>query len=282
MNSITWAKVNSKASSKDKIISILSKQWPLTSKEIFERLKREYAQETTYQAAHKTIQELVNENILEKDGNKYGLSKIWIMSNQQFFAETAKLYQNNKQNQIKGFDGTIIVEFKSYSKCVVWLAETFASKQLVGNGDNILIALFRYGMWPLKFKFDDFLILMKLLGKATNGYPITKNKTPFGKWIMKQYERAGATGMAWDHELTLEKDTLIHGDSIVEVEFTPEFEKFIEETYSKISNLEDLLKFFITQKEPETIIKVAITRNPSLAGLMRKQVMQKYFKGVGK
>src|SRR3989344_7743488 len=100
MNSITWAKVNSKASSKDKIISILSKQWPLTSKEIFERLKREYAQETTYQAAHKTIQELVNENILEKDGNKYGLSKIWIMSNQQFFAETAKLYQNNKQNQI--------------------------------------------------------------------------------------------------------------------------------------------------------------------------------------
>lgn len=275
--SISLMKFNSKASSKQKIISILSEQWPLSSKEIFEKLKREYSHEISYQGVHKSVLELTEENIIQRDGSKYKLNTEWLLENRKFFEKTQQNYKENREKVDPNFEGTITFEFDNYSKCMVWLAELFSSRVLDTRGEKTLIGLLKYGWWPLNFKFEDFLLLMKMMGQRTNGYPIIKIKTPFGEWIMEQYKKAGAKGWAFDEKLELKNNIVIQGDFILEIEFEPEFEEYIMKTYSQLHTLEDLLKFYITKKEPKTKIKVKITKNPTLAALMEKQIMEKYF-----
>jgi len=54
-------------STQDLIIEILSNEWPLTTKQIHNRLKRNHAKNISYQAAHKTIKQMLEEKILLKE-----------------------------------------------------------------------------------------------------------------------------------------------------------------------------------------------------------------------
>ena len=118
INQLSLLKLNSNASSKEKITHILSEYWPLTSKQKFEKLKRNYSQEISYQAVHKMINELTEENILEKNNTQYSLSKKWITSNKQYFENIDKLYSKQTTNtQITAnFEGTTFWNFDDYSQ----------------------------------------------------------------------------------------------------------------------------------------------------------------------
>src|SRR3989338_6138126 len=65
-------------STKDAIISILSEEWPLTAKQIYNKLRRQQATGISYQAVHKTLAQILDSKILEKTGKEYALSKDWI------------------------------------------------------------------------------------------------------------------------------------------------------------------------------------------------------------
>ena len=55
---------------KDCIISILSAEWPLSAKKIYNRIKSGGA-EVSYQAVHKALKELSGKGILEKEDKGY-------------------------------------------------------------------------------------------------------------------------------------------------------------------------------------------------------------------
>ena len=85
MNTSLLLKFNTNANSKEKIIQLLSENWPLTGKEVYNRLMHEYSHEITYQGVHKALAELSEENIVEKNGSKYLLNHDWIDTNKKFF-----------------------------------------------------------------------------------------------------------------------------------------------------------------------------------------------------
>ncbi len=60
-----------KNSVKDDIFSILSEEPHLSAKEIHTRVKRKQGKDVTYQAVHKTIKQLLNQNILIKNEKDY-------------------------------------------------------------------------------------------------------------------------------------------------------------------------------------------------------------------
>jgi hypothetical protein len=86
-----------KGSTKDTIIAILSREWPLSAREIHNRLKRERAVEVTYQAAHKKLQEMLKEKALERDSGKYRLNSAWIGSIKKFADNIESAYENNNK-----------------------------------------------------------------------------------------------------------------------------------------------------------------------------------------
>lgn len=67
-----------KATTKSKILLIVSKHPDLTGKEILVALKRNSGKKLTYQAIHKALQELAKNQILLKKNKKYSLNKAWL------------------------------------------------------------------------------------------------------------------------------------------------------------------------------------------------------------
>ncbi len=65
-------------STKDLVISVLSKEWPLTSKEIHNRVIKAFASPVSYQAVHKVISQLVDQKILVKADYKYLVNPQWL------------------------------------------------------------------------------------------------------------------------------------------------------------------------------------------------------------
>ena len=89
-------------STKSLIIGILSKNWPLSLKEIHSSIKRLEPKKLTYQAVFKAVNELVEEKVIIKNGKEYLINKEWINEIKTFGNFLEKSYQeNDKENKPK-------------------------------------------------------------------------------------------------------------------------------------------------------------------------------------
>src|SRR3989338_2017337 len=175
---------NKQNTTKDAIISILSQEWPLSTKEIYSRTQRELSLNVSYQAIHKTIKQLEENGIISKAGLKYELNRDWISNIKKFSTNLEKLY--NKEGMIYDIDpdfkGAIKMQFTDLSVLAVFCAETTANKVLVGNGENIVVGWFRHFYWPLRFNFSDFMILQRVAKNSKGAYAISSLVSPLDKW----------------------------------------------------------------------------------------------------
>ena len=79
--------------SRELIIALLGKKWPLGAKEIWTAIKRERAM--TYQAAHKLIKKMFDEGVLVKKDSKYMLNLLYVVKarrNWETIEESYKTY----------------------------------------------------------------------------------------------------------------------------------------------------------------------------------------------
>ncbi len=97
---------NKSTNTRELIIEILAEQWPLTAKQIFLLVKKQFNKPITYQAVHKTIKELVSTSCLDRVNNHYSLNKKWIETSFGFFSLMREEYLG--KNNVTG---------KKYSQC---------------------------------------------------------------------------------------------------------------------------------------------------------------------
>ena len=83
------------------IINCLANDWPLTTKQIHNKIVKESAANISYQAIHKTINELLDSKILEKTENNYQLSKSWIEQNIKFFSRLTDSYSKGEKQSLE-------------------------------------------------------------------------------------------------------------------------------------------------------------------------------------
>ena len=50
----------------------------------------------------------------------------------------------------------------------------------------------------------------------------------------------------------------------------------MEKTFNRINDINDLFRNFSENKEPETQIKVVITKNPQMAKFLKNEALKKY------
>ena len=84
-------------SSRDLILKILSEEWPLSAKEVYSRVSKVSSKEISYQAIHKTLISLVEENIIEKEDGKYLVSLSWVGNTKEILS---KLENNLKEGKV--------------------------------------------------------------------------------------------------------------------------------------------------------------------------------------
>jgi hypoxanthine-guanine phosphoribosyltransferase len=149
-----------KRSVREAVISILSNEFPLSTKKIFNRVKKDHNLSVTYQAVFKSIQEMIVENVLEKIDKEYKLNITWI---------------ENLENEIKIIKHSYVKgEGKSHSNLIQERINTFVSEigprvksainkeelhiiGISGGGRLFAIALWKYLLKEgIKIKYSEF------------------------------------------------------------------------------------------------------------------------------
>ena len=127
-------------------ISILSREFPLSIRKVYNKVKKEYNLDVTYQAIFKTIKGMLDDNILEKSEKEYKLNINWIKQLENELDIIKKNYLGDSkeklddlQNRINKFVAEIGPKIKEYvgkdEACVVGVS---------GGGFNYSIALWKY------------------------------------------------------------------------------------------------------------------------------------------
>ena len=280
---ITLPKLSSKnPSHKEAIISVLGSRWPLSTKDIYSEIQRlSDANGFSYQATHKTIQQLVEEKIISKKGKNYELSQEWINRLKNFSTALSDKYSNkNNQEITPEFEGTIKWHFDDLSVFSLEMLKLITNIAKWNNSKECGVALLRHPWFPFNFKFIDFAVFIDMLKLTKGGYVVLQCDAPFDRWITKQYLGSGVTDVKLGvKELNLEHDILIFQDIIIQASFSEETRQLQDEVYSKVHDLGDLLQEFVFQRHAhkKVDIEVLITKNPALSKTMRDQLVEKYF-----
>jgi len=269
-------------STKDQIINILSNQWPLSAKEIYNKTAKEFGNEASYQAIHKTLTELEKNHTISHNGQGYELDKLWISNSKKFFDELESRYYNTpeKYKIDKNFEGRIKFEFNDFSQFCVTMAQIFSSGVLAGNSPNVGFGLLRHAWWPFNFSFANFELLKEIGKTNKDAYVIVKENYPFDMWIVNQYKKVGWHSIITDNkDAEYENDIGVQGDSIWQAKFSEETKKLMDTVYKRNADLGDLFQEYVRQslKKYPVHIEVTIEKNPTAAKLLLIGTVKKYF-----
>ncbi len=258
---------------RDRLLIILSQEFPLSTKELFNRIRRD-GQEVTYQAVHKVVQELVQEKIVEKEGKGVRLSKNWISQVKDYAVAVDMMYTKGHNYHLPTkIDKPVKIVIEDLSTYVTWMAENFRDGKFTGGKPAPIFGMFYHAVWPLRFNFMDFELLRQMTTNCpTKGISVCD--MPLDKWICKHYKLGGVAQFKTGIQIDLQDDYFANGEMVIRVEFSPETRKYMDKIYSKIGDLKELFNFyFLNEKKNEsTRIEITIERNPTMAKMIQNQV----------
>jgi hypothetical protein len=273
MSFVNFIQNTEQLTTKELILSVLTKKWPLSAKEIYSRVSKHSKKEITYQAIHKVLTELESQKILEKKGRNYSLNIEWLEKQINELSQVKQKYTGKVREIIvnKHSSTPQIYKFETLSDASIGIAELFASKQLCDNDNEPLMGMFQYGWFTLNFSFKDLALVRRVVKSNPIIYAFIQNRTAFGQWICKQYHKVGMNCVILKESANLTEDIMSKGDYIVEASFTEEARKNLEAEYNKVKNIEGLFKKFALRNEPKIEVTLKITKNPQLARIVRNE-----------
>ncbi len=263
-------------SSRDLIVSILAKKWPLSVRKIYSIAKREYGFNVTYQAIHKTLKLLEEKKVIEKRKKEYQLNLEWIKKLKNFSEELEECYTNNKPNPFE----TKKIDFLNLNFETIIEVDKFILKSIERFQEIEKQKLFAYWnhLWiPLYFSKEEYAQL-KGIGKINEAYILCKGNTALDKWSAKFYKELGMNVLLGvkDFQTT---DILVLNDYIIQVFYSKSLVNRVSKNILKIKKIDELNlnKLFQNVFEKKSNIQVTINKNQLLAKQLGNEI-KSYFK----
>ena len=236
-------------SSRDLILKILSEEWPLSAKEIFSRVSKNSSKDISYQAVHKTLNSLVEESILEKEGGKYLLSLSWVGNTKELLS---KLEINLKEG--KGVSSLN----QEFVFSTVYEADTFLAnlcKVTNPTKEDELGLQWVHFWFPLFLAKETYLTIKKIVINS-NFYCISPNSTKIDDWCANFWKKLGVKekiGVAG----VFEGSFFVFKDTIVQVFYPPEIRGAMDAVYNSTKDPSklDIDNFFKTVFEKQLHFK---------------------------
>src|SRR3989344_6086220 len=256
-----------KKGTKNYIVSCLSAGMELTTKQIHEKLKREYANSSSYQATHKAIVELTQGGILQKNQNNYKISPEWLKSLATMGNTSEERYRHAvaeaQQHGIANLTFNNFVEFGKYL-----INHFYFDFQNAEHKESVCIWKHAY---PVAGVSEEEHANLKRMFSETIHYNICANNTYLDKLTCEYLEKPGKKKVM-EKEASAKNDTHICGDYILTAYFEPEFESSMDKIYNETKTEKDMTmhKLFELATHP-TKITVTIAKNPQLADKLREE-----------
>jgi hypothetical protein len=191
---------NNNYSTKKLIIEILGNRFPLNLNQIVKEIKTK--KNLSYQAVHKAISELCQENTVKKIEKQYFLDKDWVESQTKSFSKYYSNYFNTfyNSNQIDPKAKIQVFRFSSLKEILDFVVDAIQNDHLNKKESNkIYISLRRiHPIIP-----PSLIIAIKKLSKENKIYLICKSDKFTDKWGAKFFRTLGVkvkTGVDIPHQ----------------------------------------------------------------------------------
>lgn len=270
-------------STKGIIIDILSEEWPLSARIIWNKIKKNYSKSLTYQAVYKLIQKMLSENILIKKENKYYLNPLWIKESKDFFDILSTNYYSNKREEVpyskSHLKKSVKYSFKTLNEMGNYVANYFVKFPNPKNKPFISICFEMYSLLNIQ---KEYLLKAKKAIEKYGAYCLCNSNTFYDKLISKSY-------VAYVKNLRIklrskksdECDYLIFGDYVMRVYFSPKIKK-LTSTFKKglksFFEIDFKTIFEIFNKEFDPPNYIIIEKNPEIAERIREDVLKEFKK----
>jgi len=227
---------------KSQIIDVLSADFPLTAKKVYNVLKRRYQIGSTYVAVYQHMRELVEQGVLAKSGVEYRLDEKWIRNSSALTENMKASYGVNDLNA-KGNDGIestcmACTNYGTLKKLVDSYRKRFL-ESIDPNKTNRILWLGNHVWAPFVSPAEFFDKIREINGKGVRYCVAMRGNTKLDKHVMSLYERAGMnnvkTGAAFGGNETI----TIYNDTMFYIVFPHESCDLLDRLYSESGNLSD-------------------------------------------
>jgi hypothetical protein len=208
------------SSTSENIINLLGTSWPLSLKEIYAQITKYNSSSVSYQAIHKQIKQLLDDDILEKEESKYKLNLAWIKKEKEYFKYLENNYSNGKDIFVEVQKTGFVSHSFNFSIEVGKILIDFFTK--IPNDANKCIVFRQSWLYPpFSLSTIEYETMISVI-KKTKVYLTSENETLMDKSFKEEYESFGAK-VKTKIKNSNPYDTIVHGDYVMFIYFPEGF-----------------------------------------------------------
>ncbi|MFA6329566.1 MAG: hypothetical protein WCX64_02670 [Candidatus Micrarchaeia archaeon] len=254
---------------KNIVISVLSRQWPLSARRVYRQVLSDHFQ-ITYQGVHKALRQLREQGIVRRTEEGHQLDTRWI---DQLEAYSRFLRSNYSMGKNTDFYGMIsgdsaCLSFDSYFQAVSAILEIMGREHENPQRDDVCLQLAH----PLPIIGLPAATLSRLKRHArTHSFRATYHSDSASDYALcRMWERAGIGGKVSRRQQGRGSYNVLTRGILIQIMPTPQFARRATAILSKGGH-ESLLAYTEACLDPSSRTLVTITKSPGLAEEIRKE-----------
>ena len=221
---------------KEKIILILSSEFPLTVKDLKLKIKNNFNESVSYQSVHKELNHLIQEDIILQETKKYLLNIVWIKQVGLFSDliisnyTSQKKHSINKLLELKNEGDSLSFDFGSYAELDNYFLELLDYFNEFFDTDKKILMHYHHNWWPLVYPAREKQVISKLKSKI---YGICAFNFKIDQFCLK-FERdigfkilvSNNTNLSWKTNVLGDLIVYFYGDNQIHQELGNYFVKY--------------------------------------------------------
>lgn len=254
---------------KDIIIEILSEEFPLTIKKIYNIISKDYRKRVSYQAVYKAVHELLDERVLIKGKGGYSLNKDYI-ERLSYFSDRLKLNYKRDRGIFKELSEKklVIKVLNSQYDMALFLIDIMKTAR---KGDVIAILL--PVVWP-GLKTPEIYQPLKEIGRKAEAYLVSSADGFLDKHFADYWRKIGVN-VKLGAKIESMFDVFILRDLIIMI-YQPSDVRVRKHKYTTLIKgltTTDREKMFLKPIKEKTEIYAFIIKDSALANKMKQEII---------
>lgn len=262
---------------KEAVILILSNEWPLSAKKIYNKV-RKMGLSVTYQAVFKTIKQLLDEGTLQKDDKEYKLNVDWLKRMDKESERILGFYEKTglppPERALSGANAT--VEFENLMAFFDYMIDFFQEMSKFQD-EGGLFCHFRHLWWAMTTEGEKFERFGRMVNSYKHGNFLCRNDTPMDRMIFNYYNsfKTVAKGR-FGVDCAKDCDLFVSGDYVAQVFFEDSLKKGMDKFYRLKPGLKTdvFSRFFQLLFFKKVRITLLVNKSPVLAERIKQGTLK--------
>lgn len=266
---------NKPKNTKDAVINLLTSEWPLTLRQIFYKIKKQYNYSFTYQSVYKAVKELKERRVLLEKDKKYEINVKWVKRLQSFtdIVETNYYTKDRMQNisglkESKAGQDLTILTFETIFDAEKYLYY-FIKTELLKKKNKIICFQLTSEWRPLFYLRAEYNYYKKLMKRGHKFYFICSGDSDLEKKYKDFYKSIKTNYKITNQNLS--NETIVFENYFIQI-FIPEKLKIKIRQYLQKEDATNLLSVL----ETKSSIKVIVNKDEDLAEETKKKIVKQF------